>query len=227
MRLGLLKYRHSLPFHANYPQATIVMGTPKELTEKMKKNELDLAFLPVVVETIFPLRPVGDLGIACRGAVKSVALFCRNFPPKTYWITPETLTARALFRWLLKKAPWKANPIKDREIAESLLFIGDEALDAYDKPWKKIVDLSSWWYEETKLPFVFARLYGRLNPHPEEAPIVNALRENWQLFFTQNVNHYPQWQDYLKRFIYLLGEKEKEGLRKFLAIVRGTRETDG
>lgn len=132
------------------------------------RGEVDLAVIPVakLQEVAAVLEPIGDFGVACRGPVRSVALFGRQpvhelvLQRRPIHLTTQSETSRRLLR-LLSRRDYGLEPTfsEDLQGAQARLCIGDEALKLRQDPqsWPIVVDLCEWWHRQTGLPFVFAR----------------------------------------------------------------------
>jgi chorismate dehydratase len=109
--------------------------------------------------------PLGALGIASRGPVRSVLFFShRPFNELSggrVLLTQESVTSAALTRMLLEET----NPGDihfdtgdDVRSADGYLAIGDRALRMQkEAPFAYCTDLGEAWYKKTRRPFVFAR----------------------------------------------------------------------
>ena len=170
MRIGRIAYLNVFPFyHALDVErwGPWIDGTPRALGRLAREGRLDAAPLPVVdtFELEETFRPLGDWGIACRGAVGSVLLFsARPFVALSgarLLFTGESATSVQLARQLLDLAGVQDVQIEtgdDPTGYEGFLAIGDRALRLRKaRPFAHCTDLCERWLEQTGLPFVFAR----------------------------------------------------------------------
>ena len=142
--------------------------TPARIHELVAGGHFDAALLPVASLPHFRGRvvPLGPYGIGCRGPVQSVQLFSgtplgtllHNQVP--IYATPKSRTSVALLR-VLCQSRYGVDPVFTEAYprAAAQLLIGDAAYEfahTHD-PQEHDIDLGAWWFEETGLPFVFAR----------------------------------------------------------------------
>jgi chorismate dehydratase len=235
LRVGRLPYLNALPFHAGFGASgpRWVKAPPRRLGELAARGLLDAALLAsrdaLLLEDEGALRPLGELGIACRGPVQSVLLFSRlpveSLSGRRIALTGESRTSRALLRILLARRHGLRHLryVGGCEPADACLAIGDAALAlraAHAWPWT--LDLGADWAGWTGLPFVYARWVVRRDA-PEAA--VAALRERLERSldtpFDLGDAPLPPGLDpssarkYLDRFVYRLGPEERAGLDRF------------
>lgn len=193
-----------LPLSAGYVQAdcSFEFGTPKELNDKLEKNELQLGamssyyFLSQNKYDIFP-----EISISGTGKVGSVLLFSRlelsELDGKIIEVPASSASSIKLLEVLLKDE-YGVEPLLRLETesskmsteADAVLLIGDKAL-TYDTVCQKEllrVDLAQWWYRRFSLPFVFgvwgARREWVQNNQSEFKQINRALLESCRLGLT-------------------------------------------
>jgi chorismate dehydratase len=150
---------------------SLFSGPPAELNAMLAEGKLDIS--PVSSAAYarhaedWLLLP--DLSISCRGPVMSVLLVSRHpiseLDGRTVLLTQESATAAALTRFLLAEEGVRPRfetglVCAQEDLSEDVgatLVIGDAALR---EPWSDhftyVLDLGSWWWERTGLPFVFA-----------------------------------------------------------------------
>ena len=143
-------------------------GPPSATLAWLRAGEVDAALIPVAGLPQLPgvARPFGNFGIACEGAVHSVALFSQCpldavlTGNEALYVTDKSETSRRLLR-VLCRMRHGVSPIytSDPEAARARLLIGDDSMDTsrQELQWPVRIDLGSWWFRETGLPFVFAR----------------------------------------------------------------------
>jgi chorismate dehydratase len=162
--LNVFPYYHALDLERWGP---FVAETPRQLGELARGGRLDAAPLPLVdaFELEAEFEPLADWGIACRGPVQSVLLFSRRpfaaLSGSRLVFTGESATSVVLARQLLEGAGNGDVEIErgdDPSGYDGYLAIGDRAL-LLDRthPFEHCHDLSDLWFEQTGLPFVFAR----------------------------------------------------------------------
>jgi len=186
--IGLIDYLNTQPFQHSLAarlagiDVDFVRGVPTELNRALLAGEIDLA----PISSIEAARHAGEvlvlpgLGIASRGAVKTVLLFSwradmRELADEPLALTDQSATSSALLQWLLRDrygvaAQWRTRP---QDLAAMMkecsgaLVIGDTALvegerrsrlrnsvGARARPF--VFDLGEEWFRQTGLPFVFA-----------------------------------------------------------------------
>ena len=186
--IGLIDYLNTQPFQRSLAarlagrEVDFVRGVPTELNRALFAGDIHLA----PISSIEAARHAGEvlvlpgLGIASRGAVKTVLLFSwradmRELADKPIALTDQSATSSALLQWLFRErfgmeAQWRKRPqdlvAMMKECAAALL-IGDTALvegerrhnlchaaGTQARPF--VFDLGEEWLRETGLPFVFA-----------------------------------------------------------------------
>ncbi len=163
------------------------LDLPSHLARQLEQESIDVGLIPAIEFFRGPrpfsggnssesskhiYRMVSNACIACRGMVRSVRLFFR-VPPrrvKTMAVDEGSKTSIALASILLHDRfgirpdlvplPIGANP--NSATSDAVLVIGDRAMhperyDSFVTNW----DLGSEWFQETRLPFVFAMWVGR------------------------------------------------------------------
>ena len=170
MKVCSISYLNSIPFVYGLENSDIGVDLSLEIPsvcgQKLIKNEVDLALLPVAV---IPSLDFADLVspycISSDGAVQTVCLFSQVplEQIKTILLDYHSITSNALVK-LLSKYFWKIHPdFKKSEINfESKIsgntagvIIGDRAYK-YRDDFPFIYDLSYEWKKFCGLPFVFA-----------------------------------------------------------------------
>jgi predicted solute-binding protein len=215
------------------PAFTLVPGNPVALNRQLMANQLILSPVSSIVYLKHrdQLHLWHDLTVAARGkSVESVLLFLRKpltqcRPGQTRFMVPSySQTSVTLLRVLLEKTvgrgPWEKGfkvyePGQEAQVlgqpVDGVLMIGDEALNHYWHmqaeenfgPWQ-VIDMGSWWYEVTGMPFVFAVWvspkallaappldeYGPL-PKDQVAAVVAALAQNVQAWRALDPEQHP------------------------------------
>lgn len=238
LRVGRLPYLNVHPFHAGFrgEEPAWLTAAPRRLGELAAAGELDAAILASrdALALADRFRPLGSLGIACRGPVQSVLLFSGR-PPEALEgcrvaLTGESRTSRALLRILLAERYGLSRPSYASQVsgADALLQIGDSALrlltSAGRGSWPHVIDLGQVWHEWTGLPFVYARWMVRRDVAAGRAwALERALSDSLareraaslrgaRLPPGIGIRHAAS---YLARFVYRFGPEEEAGLREF------------
>ena len=170
MKVCSISYLNSIPFVYGLENSDIAVDLSLEIPsvcgQKLIKNEVDLALLPVaVIPSLDFADIVSPYCISSDGAVQTVCLFSQVplEQIKTILLDYHSITSNALVK-LLSKYFWKIQPdFKKSEINfESKIsgntagvIIGDRAYK-YRDDFPFIYDLSYEWKKFCGLPFVFA-----------------------------------------------------------------------
>jgi chorismate dehydratase len=234
-RVGSVEYLNAAPLNRGI-EDEIVLATPSELAAMLRKNELDAALVSIT-EVLFNDRydVLDSMAIASLGEVKSVLLAHRKplEEAREIYCDPASLTSVELLRVLLaeKGVHPEFKLLKDYNFAELpdyALLIGDRALEFLFGPHDHDVwDLGTAWFELTSLPFVYA--VWALRRDIENKPLRRALREARDfgldtldtIINTRTEYTHEFRKDYLGWHIhYHLGMDEKDGLDKFIELLR-------
>lgn len=184
---------------------------------------------------------VGEFGIAASRAVRSVMLFAKLplrelVPPREVSLTSQSATSIRLLHLILgytngfHRLPYLTD---DRERADGILLIGDDALRrARDDKVSHVIDLVTEWYRFHKKPFVFARWVvrndapvdireaietwlNRLRDHDDELVLASAPAEAARIGVSTG-----EMVTYLRGMRRILGKEELEGQALFLEELR-------
>jgi chorismate dehydratase len=245
MRIGAVNYLNSKPLvyglESLAPPARLSYDLPSRLADSLVAGRLDVALVPSVEFFRTPGSTiVSDACVACRGPVLSVKLHFRVPPANVRRVALDegSRTSAALTRILLAEIygvqpRWEPLPIGcgiETTDADAVLLIGDRAI-ADASPAEKFVevwDLGARWCDWTGLPFVFAMWIARANVDigevagllgtardngvrnlaeiaKREGPLVGVSPELATSYFRDNLH-------------FVLGDKERAGLRKFYAL---------
>src|SRR5574340_821724 len=140
---------------------------PAECADRVAAGAADIGIVPVFDLLRRPWGTVPGVGIACRGAVRSILLITKCAPEEIRTLAADTSsrTSVALARVILagrygahpEFVPHPPDPDAMLRAADAALIIGDPALrvDPAALPWRTY-DLGSEWLEMTGLPMVFA-----------------------------------------------------------------------
>jgi chorismate dehydratase len=244
----MINFRNSAPYRLAPPAipVTFLAGTPTELARQMAFGNLDACLLPIAALHLAEgCSPLGAFGIAAEGHVLSVLLFSKQPLAKiveerrSVFITPTSVTTRVLFKTLCRRQ-FGANPriADERGAADAAVLIGDEALDHTlpEYRWPVVQDIAQWWYESTRLPFVFARWIARdgLERKDIEA-LVSWLDRNIDMAATdegrrrlREVGASAGWSSaltdlYYERLRFRLKDRDLQGLAEFQQLLKQER----
>ena len=231
IRIAAAAYSNSAPLVTALNRAGVALfhGVPSMHLQELLAGRIDCALLPVAHAFAHPeLVRLDRVGVAARGAVRSVLLQCHKPIDQILTVArdPASGTSNALAELLL--AHQYAQPVEmvdDPKGADAHVVIGDRALLSTPAP-EGVVDLAQAWYEMSGLPFVFALWVVR--------PDFDRLDELDELLYEaaqQGVADIPQiasryaaelgrepafWQAYLEQSIhYVLRDEDRAGLQKF------------
>ncbi|WP_448588522.1 menaquinone biosynthesis protein [Thermocrinis sp.] len=163
-KIGKVSYLNTLPLFYKFtdPELELVEGHPSHLVSLLRKGEIQAGIVSSVEYILHPelYRIVPDVSISSKEKVCSVLLFSHKpiEGVKKIYLTPASLTSKYLCFYLLEEIH-QLKPIytENREEADALLLIGDEALSTKRKgKYAYTYDLAQEWYKLHKLPFVFA-----------------------------------------------------------------------
>jgi chorismate dehydratase len=178
IRIGAVSYLNTRPLVFGMEQGLgrnrieLSYDVPAVLAERMRREELDVALMPVVALAEMPeLELVPGLGIVTYGPSRSVLLLA-NRPldeVRAVGLDPESRTSNALTRILFQRV-WPGTPVFEpapRGLDEALerfdavVRIGDKALFEQAPHDVYVHDLGGVWTADTGLPFVFAAWIAR------------------------------------------------------------------
>lgn len=232
MKLGIIDYINVLP--VTYALETgkvpfggeIVKGVPSDLNKRFASGELDASF----ISSIEFARTGGVLGehcIASHGEVKSVLLL--SFVPiskiRAIRLTKESATSVVLLKILMRNA-FGINPAYTDGTADAELVIGDSALQK-TRSHDYLLDLGKAWSEFSREPMVFGVFaFKRGLEADKRQEILSAVKssEKWGKSNMKEIIDYASRKagidrgvvkDYYSCLSFVLGEREKHGMRKF------------
>lgn len=241
IRVGVVGFTNTLPLahelERYLPRAIILRATPAQIADGLESGRIDVGMVPVTTLAANPSwHLVPGLGIASEGPVRSVMLQSRvPLPGIRRLVTdPASRTSNLLARlWLAHRhdlhpdvIAGPPDPENRLDFGDATVVIGDDAL-LWRRPMEASVDLGGAWTEWTGLPFVFAVWAGP----GADAP---GLPEALGACYRANRKRIPElagkaaggdadraalFTSYLERSIrYRLGERETEGLNRFLSL---------
>lgn len=174
LRIGRVSYLNTLPVFYRWDTSSIelVEGHPSELVNRLRRGEVQAGIVSSVEFLLHPedYRVVPGVCVASREKACSVLLFS-SMPPehiKTLYLTPASMTSRVLALHVLREVYCREPEIsEDRERADALMLIGDEALrEKSSGRWQYVYDLGEEWFRLHRLPFVFALFLVRKEAPP-------------------------------------------------------------
>lgn len=191
LRIGAVNYLNTKPLIYDLeplaPSAELILDVPSRLADRLAREELDVALIPVIeyfragVYSVVP-----DISIASRGPVLSVTLFS-----KLPWTGIRRLaldegsrTSAALAQVLLRKrhgvtpeiVPLPMTMAAEEVDADAVLLIGDRAMRACLPGFAHAYDLGQEWHDWTGLPFVYA--FWAVRPGVDLGEVTEALAES-------------------------------------------------
>jgi aminodeoxyfutalosine synthase len=252
--IGKIPYLNSIAYHAHLdvPDYKILPVRPRRMGMLSEQGMIDTGLFSVMdyVGQAGQLDLLG-YGLASRDQVKSVMLFSkegwRDLEGKRIGIIDDTATSVRLLRVLLAKrygvtAQFERlhGGVNDLTGLDAVLLIGDEALKANKNGlpgFDLVYDLAREWYEWQKLPFVFAvwavkKSMGQEDRARLTAALVSSLERSAEDYAAVGgwlgrriglTDH--ETAEYLDGFNYSLGEREKEAIGKFAAMVEEVEQS--
>lgn len=164
-------------------------ATPSVCADRLRHGQVDVGLVPCAELNRQPLTYAREVGIACRGAVRSILLVSKVDPGaiRTLALDTSSRTSVMLARIILERK-YGAEPelieLRPRleemlAVADAALIIGDPALqiDPANLPYT-VLDLGTEWLELTGLPMVFAVWAGR--KELLSLDLCGVLRESWE-----------------------------------------------
>ena len=217
---------------------------PAGCADMVAAGQADIGILPVFELLRQKLEVVPRVGIACRGAIRSI-LLASKVPPaeiRTLAADSSSRTSVQLARVILARRygahprlfPHEPDLNRMMEGADAALVIGDPALrvDPETVPWR-VYDLGVEWWELTGLPMVFAVWAGR---GESITPAVTAAFQESYAYGYEHLDEIVACESAARGFapelvrsylthnvVSLLGDEEYAGMRRFLEYA-GARE---
>jgi predicted solute-binding protein len=220
-------------------QVQLRFETPSSCADVVERGSVQVGLVPVVEVARQKLDIVSGVGIACRGAVRSILLVSRKpiRQIRTLAVDSSSRTSVELARVVLREV-YGANPEtishppqleQMLETCDAALVIGDAALkiDPYGLEYD-VLDLGAEWYALTGLPMVFALWAGHV---PEGQPQLSRILEGSFRYGWENIENIVEQEfrkrdvtfelahEYLTRYIrFEIGDAEWKGLETFLEL---------
>lgn len=241
MRVAAIRYINTLPLvfgMEQNPTLDLIFDTPSNCFEKLVRNEVDVALIPITGTQMDPeIRALKGLGIAAFHRTESVYLFATKplDHVQTVLADPSSLTSVLLSKIILHEKygndpqflSGSAENIHDvLRLFDAALIIGDDAI-LTDKSDYDHYDLATEWYSMTGFPFIFAVWAAKRALSEEEREIFHlAYRqatENWNTIYETAARMLAVDVVFLKRYYnenlrYHLTRSDYEGLLRFLTL---------
>ncbi|MBI4569956.1 MAG: menaquinone biosynthesis protein [Planctomycetes bacterium] len=243
-RIGAVSYLNARPlvrYLTPGDDEEIVHDTPAIIADELAAGRLDAALLPVAEVFAHPeYKMVPDIGIASRGEVRSVKLYC-NRPiaeVKTVLLDSASRTSAALLRILMRRAfqrqveyaRYVFSPVHfGRENFDAALVIGDGNFKVSEASFEETYDLGALWTELTGLPMVYAVWATRpaLDTTAFRARCVQALKAglaNIDAIVAEETQSHDLTPDFCRAYLtrhirYWLGPDEYRGMQAFKTLV--------
>jgi len=217
----------------------IAFSSPADCADRLARGDVDIGLAPVIEIQRLGLEAISDVGIACRGEIRSILLISKK-PLRQVRVLAADVNSRTsvlLARLFLAEqggcapavTPEKPDLRRMLSRADAALLIGDAALRmAADPPPFEVWDLGAEWNKATGLPMVFALWAGRPNRHSLD--LHSVFRTSWtegRMHLEEIIRREsparrlpePLVRDYLTRcLVHEIGPREREGLRLFLKM---------
>lgn len=242
VKVGAVSYLNTKPLLYGIRHSPVAndielsMAYPALLAQQLKEGSIDVALLPVAAMPGIPnARIVSDYGIASDGNVVSVAIFS-HVPMEDItevYLDYQSRTSVKLAEILLRDY-WKKQVVykpADEQYIGNIkgntagVIIGDRALQLlHDYPY--VYDLSAAWKAYTGLHFIFAAWVANKELPQDFINRFNAANAEGLNYIDTVIsqNPYPHYDlntYYRQNIQYLLDEPKKQGLAKFLELLKG------
>lgn len=237
LRIGRMPYLNVAPFYFDLEALRpyeIIMGSPLELGEMARRDEIDMGPLSLLDTLSLPeMEPIDDLAVACEGPVGSVLLFSdrpfADLGAARITATTESVTSIRLLEVLLRRAGINGFHLqRSGEAADALLLIGDSALAEVRRGvWSFVTDLCEEWTRLEHLPFVFARWVVRIG-----TPRIDLIARTLQESLDKGLSDLPavlkafpspvssdEARAYLNGFLYRPGSRGDQAIARFQTLL--------
>jgi len=242
LRVGVVAYLNAIPLWDDLrgaPDLEMIADSPARIADALACGEIDVGLAPVVEAFRHGLTILPTVGVAGRGAVRSVLLLSRVPTDRigSVALDPSSRTSAALVQLLLRRrlglrpelvpGPLDGPPIPDG--VDAGLVIGDRAMRVETTGFETH-DLGDWWWQETSLPFVFAAWAGA------DPVALQALAPRFEAALEHGLAHLDELAEreaprrdlgaevarsYLREAIrYRLDDDDRRGLTRFAELLR-------
>ena len=238
IRVGAVSYLNTKPLLYGILRSKVMndivltMDYPAKVAQQLVDGTIDMGLVPVaIIPKLKEHYIIGDYGIGTEGEVASVCLFS-DVPleqVEKMLLDYQSRTSVALTKVLLKNY-WKQQPTLEdakEDFRSSIkgttagVVIGDRAFEQRLQS-KYIYDLGLAWKDYTGLPFVFAAWVAN---KPLPPAFIEAFNQANALGFSHldelikdlKSPFYDLKKYYTENIKYLLDDKKREGLQRFLS----------
>ena len=246
LRITAVSYLNTLPLVWGFlhgeqrSAATLTFSVPAVCADAVASGRADVGIVPVAELPRLNGHALTDVGIACRGAVRSILLVSK-VPVQSIRLLAADSSSRTsvkLARILLEQR-YGTTPIVVRhapdlpsmlENADAALLIGDPALhlDPVKLPYN-VLDLGAEWVEWSGLPMVFAVWAGKQKFLPAERKLFQDSCTFGLAYLDDIVMEADRVRgfnralarEYLTRnIVFELGEEERRGMELYLRLAK-------
>jgi chorismate dehydratase len=241
IKVGAVSYLNTKPMVHLFEEGHLsdsfefMFDYPSKVAQKLVDNEIDLGLVPVaVIPQIQNPHIVSPFCIATDGEVASVCLFS-DVPLdhiETILLDYQSRSSVGLLKILLKHH-WKINPKLinadsgyENQISNTTagLVIGDRALIKRNSS-AYVFDLGLAWKEMTGLPFVFAVWLANKAQDESKMKLFNDAIEKGlsmipKVVARMDFKHYELNHYYHQNINYVLDEKKREAIDKYLSYLK-------
>ncbi len=245
MRIGAVVYLNSCPLVAELPRIApgveMVFDVPSRLAQMLAEGKIDAGLVPSIEVVRHPnWVVVSDACIACRGRVQSVKLFSR-VPIRSIHLLAldEGSRTSAVLAQILLGSRYGLRPRLTNlpigfpvweSAADAVVLIGDRAMQAPEDGFCEVWDLGQEWVRWTGLPMVFALWAARAGGDVErldqilresrDAGLANLSEIAHREAAGRQLTEQQCLQYFRDHLVFVLGEREKAGLRYFYELAR-------
>lgn len=220
---------------------------PSVVADELESGNVDIGIVPCAELDRLGLNFLPDVGIACRGAVRSILLISRVEPGLIRTLAADTSSrSSVMLARIVLGERYGAEPLlvprrPDLDsmlaVADAALIIGDPALalDPATLPYH-VLDLGEEWFALTGLPMVFAVWAGAAERLTDEVRAIFRESCDWGLErIDQIAQEAPQTHgvpaDLARRYLtehirFRLGEEELRGLALYRGKVEALRSAE-
>ncbi len=200
LRIGKVYYLNTLPLFEflDCGFVELVEGSPSELVHLLRNGEIDGGIVSSVEYFLngdnYCVLP--DISISSKRKICSVTIFSKKplWEVGKFFITPESLTSRIFSLYLLRYIYGvQVKEVKNKEEADAILLIGDDALsETREGRYPFVYDLAEEWYRIFRLPFIFALFLFRKD-------IVKSRHREIHIFKEQVIGSISKFYNKLKK----------------------------
>lgn len=251
-RVGHIQFLNCLPLYyalvknGGLLDIDLIKGAPRELSDMLLRDELDISPIPTVeyARNHEKLVILPEVSISSAGAVKSILLISKNdikdLSGHIVAMTNTSATSQILVRIILEDIVgvmpryFECPPDLPQMLreADAALLIGDDALRNLDAPGLHVYDLGELWEQHTKMTMVYAVWAVRRDyaiDHPEKVTAVSQMLGDSMAYSANHIDEistyaakYEEFSpEFLSRYFralqYDFSDDTKAGLEYFLS----------